>query len=387
MSWMNKICVYTSITGDYDNLREVTIKDKNVDFICYTNNKNIKSKIWKVIYIENEGLNNHQLSRKIKMLGTDYINNKYQISIWQDASVVWDKEPSLFVKKYLKKAPFASFKHFGRSCIYDEAGEVIRLRKEKKEQVIRTIEFLKKEQFPKQFGLYEMTVFIKKNKDETVKKAMELWYKTYLEYSKRDQLSFMYAVWKNHLKIDSIHLSVWENDWFHCIKHNYKEELTECRVFYGDSSIDEVYNYNLDYVYPYKIKDNIYSFDGKIPEDTSVIEIDITNVPCIEYSNFIFTLPYNQAIFFNTIPYKDSNVFYNDHGIVRIEGNFKKNQKYTLSITLNKLNDLEKYEFINDLSNNLIIESEEKMIKQNKLNEIYSSKLYKIYAFIRKLKR
>ena len=51
-----KICVYTCITGDYDNLHEIKKKEKDIDYYLFTNNKNIKSKTWKVIYIENEEL-------------------------------------------------------------------------------------------------------------------------------------------------------------------------------------------------------------------------------------------------------------------------------------------------------------------------------------------
>jgi len=48
---MKKVCVYTCITGDYDNLKEIKNKEKNIDYYCFTNNKNIKSNTWKVEYI------------------------------------------------------------------------------------------------------------------------------------------------------------------------------------------------------------------------------------------------------------------------------------------------------------------------------------------------
>ena len=41
---MNKICVYTCITGNYDNLIEINNIEEGIDYICYTNNKEIKSK-------------------------------------------------------------------------------------------------------------------------------------------------------------------------------------------------------------------------------------------------------------------------------------------------------------------------------------------------------
>ena len=38
-----RIVVYTAITGNYDELKEPIFIDQNIDYVCFTNNKNIKS--------------------------------------------------------------------------------------------------------------------------------------------------------------------------------------------------------------------------------------------------------------------------------------------------------------------------------------------------------
>ena len=55
---MEKICVYTCITGNYDNLKDVIVKEKGVDYVCFTNNREITSSTWKIIYIDDGILNN-----------------------------------------------------------------------------------------------------------------------------------------------------------------------------------------------------------------------------------------------------------------------------------------------------------------------------------------
>ena len=45
MSKKNKICVYTCITGDYDNPKEILKLEKGIDYYCFTNNKKIKSAV------------------------------------------------------------------------------------------------------------------------------------------------------------------------------------------------------------------------------------------------------------------------------------------------------------------------------------------------------
>lgn len=386
---MPKICVYTCITGDYDDLREISQKEKNVDYICFTNNKNIKSKTWKIIYIDQDGLDNQRLSRKIKMLGHPVINDNYDISVWMDASVVFKRSVKEFVNKYLKKHSFAAFKHSYRNCIYEEAKECLRLRKDKKENVLKIINFLETENYPKNNGLCEMTVFIKKHNDKKVIETMNLWFDIVCNYSKRDQLSFMYCVWKTGLKIDIINLSVWDNEWFVANKHNYKSYLDKYRIYYGDDSVD--FDYDLDYQDSYIINDNKYSIDTKVLADTDKILVELTDIPCIKYTNLkVEVNGLKNTYVFNTIKHGENDIFYDNHGIIQLVGNFKKNQKLKISFNAEKLNFIEITELVNYLSVNSIIK-DDKIVKleqenknlENEIKGILNSKSWKITKPVR----
>ena len=187
-----KICVYTCITGDYDTIHEIEKKESGIDYLLFTNNKKLKSNTWDIIYIEDNTLDNQRLSRKIKILGDSIINENYDISLWMDASVVFKSSVKEFIKKYYdhKKAPFSAFVHNCRNCIYDEAIACIKARKDTKEIIQKHVKFLQQEKYPKNNGLYEMTVFIKENNNPIVKKTMKMWFDMVCNYSKRDQLSF-----------------------------------------------------------------------------------------------------------------------------------------------------------------------------------------------------
>ena len=126
---MKKICAYTCITGDYDDLNEIENKEKNVDYLCFTNNKKLKSNTWKIIYIEDEKLDNQRLSRKIKMLSHPYIKDNYDISVWMDASVVFKKSIIDFVNKYLKNNSFAAFKLILETAYTKKLKPVINIKK------------------------------------------------------------------------------------------------------------------------------------------------------------------------------------------------------------------------------------------------------------------
>lgn len=345
---MKKICVYTCITGNYDNLHEVEVIDKSVDYICFTNNKKITSDTWQIVYIEDETLDNQRLSRKIKMLSHPIIEENYEISVWMDASVVFDRKVSEFVSKYLKKSPFAAFKHSFRNCIYEEAKECIRQKRDKKETILKHIDFLKKENYPEKNGLCEMTVFIKKHNDKKVKETMQMWFDMLCKYSKRDQLSFMYCVWKTGMKIDLIDLMVWDNEWFHCLKHNYKKELDTCRIYFGN---DLNFDPTLDVQPTYIKKNNMYTLKTKVLKNTDTIEIELTDIPCIEYKNLkIEGIKPEKTELFNTIEIDNKTIFYSDSGMLKLTGDFKKNEVLQLSVELKKLNELEQYQLIESMS-------------------------------------
>lgn len=392
---MKKICVYTCITGSYDNINEIEKKEKNIDYLLFTNNKNITSTTWKVVYIEDKKLDNQRLSRKIKILGHPMIDDKYDISLWMDASVLFKSSINDFIETYYneKKSVFSAFKHCLRNCIYDEAIECIKQRKDRKETIINHIKYLEAEKYPKQNGLYEMTVFIKNHNDPMVKKTMEMWFDMVCNYSKRDQLSFMYCVWKTGMKINPIELNVWDNKWFICNKHIYTSNIKEYRIYFGNES---EYNYNNDIQGNYQIKGKKYIIDTIIPDNVNKASIEISKVPCIRYRNLkIKDVSEKQIQSSYVNVYNNESIFYKDISLVIVKGNFKKGKKFHLEVELEKLIENELYGFINHLGeeiNNYRIElSELQSLKlenealRKEINDILNSKAWKLIEKLRKV--
>lgn len=382
---MEKICVYTCITGNYDNVSEITNKEKGIDYYLFTNNENIKSNTWKVVYIKDDTLDNQRLSRKIKMLGHPEINDKYDISVWMDASVIWQKSIKEFVNTYLKKNNFAAFKHGFRDCIYVEANECIRVKKDTKENIVRHINFLRKEGFPEHYGLCEMTVFIKRHKDPLVQKTMKMWFDMLCKYSKRDQLSFMYCVWKNNLPLDIIPLHVWENEWFKTVIHNVKKEIKNSRVYYGH---DMPFDLNRFETVDYKIKGNVYSYSSKVLEDCDQIEIEVTDIPIVEYNKLtIDGIKLTKVHRFNTLDFNGRNIFYTNSGMVKIEGDFKKGDKWSLSVELHKLDEKEIIDLVAYVADRNVTLTMELDSKKREVKSIKNSKAWRALSFLRRFKK
>ena len=98
------------------------------------------------------------------------------------------------------------------------------MKKDKKENVDPQIERYKREGFPKDYGLLQSNILIRKHNNEDCIKLMEDWFNEVKNGSHRDQLSFNYALWKNEdIKIEYLDKYIYRSKWFFWNgKHNVK---------------------------------------------------------------------------------------------------------------------------------------------------------------------
>ena len=329
-----KVCVYSCITGDYDNLHDILYPEKTIDYYCFTNNKNLKSNTWKIIYIENNGLDNVRLARKIKILGHPIIN-QYETVVWTDADVIWQQPISKFIKSCLKTSSLAIFKHHVRNNIRDEAIACLRLRKDDKATILKTLHHYESVGYPDNNGLCESTVFIKKPNDPKVVETMQIWFDIVKDFSRRDQLSFNYAVWKTKLKVNYINLNVWDNSWFFTAKHTPNKIIDECHVYYGNPDLN--FDFNKYQTYKYQQKNNTYFIRVTVPNNTSEIEFNPSDITGLNYCNIIIKPNPKRIAIFGASHYSHNSAFCNSHGIIRIYGHFQKKQIISFSIEMSNM--------------------------------------------------
>ena len=372
---MKKICVYTCITGEYDDLKEINEKEKGIDYYCFTNNPNLKSNTWKIIKIDNEGLDNQRLARKIKILSHPILD-EYDITIWQDASVSFIKKVSDFINTYTdSEFKISFFKHYCRKSIKEEAKACIELKKDDEEVIKKQIEFYKKEKFPDNLGLYETTVFIKSNKDEQVKETMKIWFDMILKYSKRDQLSLTYALYKTGLKVNEIDLNVWDNNWFKTYIHNTFGNTYDIHYIVNNKLIIKTYYYK-------KEKDYL-SIDVKIPKNIDILKI----VVCIPSMIFCHILKSNyEFIIENGITTKNGYISKEGGLYLTFTDVDTKKDNIKLDITLSKI-DKNIYDTLNEYAseNERLKQSNDELIKL--LRNVENSVSYKITKPLRLITR
>ena len=369
-----KICVYTCITGNYDDLKEInkSVYEENIDYYCFTNNKNFKSDTWKIIYISDDDLDNHLLSRKIKILGHEIINNNYDISVWIDGAASLNLKITDFLNNEcdFKNYELFCFRHSVRDCIYQEAKACIQLMKDNPEIIRRQVNFLKSENYPENYGLCEMGLFARDLHSEKVTKTMEIWFDMLLKYSKRDQLSFMYSVYKTDVKLQQLDLNVFDNKYFDWIPHCNFDNLNQYNVFFDNIdnfSIEDVKTYN------YKLDGITYIINFDVIKDCE--EIDI----CLTYNTGLFITNINTSFNYIMLDAKfiNSNYYFsNKNPIMRIKGKFKENQKVEIKLNMSIIDVSEMInhlEFINNKLEKEISTNENNILKYQKLADTYNN--------------
>lgn len=201
---MNKIVVYTCIIGDYDTLKPVCNRSSRIDYICFTDNPNIKSDgVWEIRRLPpddlyTEGLSKIKKQRIVKILPHIYLK-EYDVSIWVDGNI---QITGNLIFEFLNVLDLNNHfmyvnRHPSRDCIYREEVDVLRRKKDLPENTNPQIRRYKEEGFPEHFGLAETNIIVRKHNDYRCKKLMFDWAKEIINGSHRDQLSFDYCRWKN----------------------------------------------------------------------------------------------------------------------------------------------------------------------------------------------
>ena len=204
-----KMVVYTCLTGGYDALLTPDYMNPECDYVCFTDDEEmIKRRYigpWKIEPLRFSELNNSKNNRWHKMHPHILFPN-YSASLYIDSNVNF-KTGKIF--EYIRSVPHKCFlalpRHSKRDCIYDEADFVVASKIDSIENVAPLMDKYRQENFPEHFGLAENNVIFRRHNNKECIKLMEEWWSIFNQYSRRDQLSLFYLLWKN--KIDYVFFS------------------------------------------------------------------------------------------------------------------------------------------------------------------------------------
>lgn len=181
------ITVYTALTGDKDELVRQTRLDGS-PYVAFVNHYN-------------QFKDDRRNSRIQKILAHRYISTPY--SIYVDANIKLLCSPVNLVEKYLKDYDLMVFTHPTRDCIYDEAITCAKRGLDDLETIISQVKRYEDEGYGKHKGLCECGVIIRRHTKD-VEVFNNIWWAEYCAGSRRDQISFMYAIDRAQLPFKAV---------------------------------------------------------------------------------------------------------------------------------------------------------------------------------------
>lgn len=222
-----KICLYTAIFGNYETLKS-PVKIEGLDYVCFTDNPDLKSDIWDIRYVKPPlEVPVSLFYKKIKCLSHEYLK-EYDITIWLDANfVIKDKNYLNYLISNFKSNKLMLYKHvclagMPRDCAYQEAEYSMTIPKYNKEKLSSQInEYENLHEFPKHYGLYQSGFLLRNNKDDEVKTFNEFWLKEIERFGKifpQCQVSLAFTLWKLDINFDTLE-NIWDVDKYEITTH------------------------------------------------------------------------------------------------------------------------------------------------------------------------
>lgn len=189
-----KIALYTVNIGGYDQIIE-SDKIDGVDMFMITDMP-YDGSAWNIIRPMFRAESDMKTSRHPK-INSHLFFPDYDYTIYIDSNMFINMHPRFFIENFLSNTDIALHKNPYRSCLYEEANEVIRLKYENPDIVNAQVEYIRKEKYPEKNGLGACHLLVRRNTSH-ISQLNEMWWSMVSRFSYRDQLSFDYSCWKTY---------------------------------------------------------------------------------------------------------------------------------------------------------------------------------------------
>lgn len=200
------VVIYTAISGGFDDLIQHKYISKDFDYVCYTDTPIEDPGIWEIRSLEDRGLDSNRNAKYYKIFPHE-IFPEYEYSIWIDGNIdVLNDDLERRVYELINHNNLISANvHFERSCIYQEGNICMAYSIDDPGIIKKQMDYLASSGFPKNYGLFEMNLIFRIHNNPVIITLMNDWWEMIIRFSKRDQLSFMYALWKNDLSCEKMY--------------------------------------------------------------------------------------------------------------------------------------------------------------------------------------
>lgn len=189
-----KIVVYTALIGDCDGL----LSRPGGDAVAFVTHTHAGATGWEQRVVPAEW-GPRRTARHYKALPHRYMPDA-DVWIWIDGNVQMSVAPEEAAARWLK-GDLATFNHWERDCLYDEAAFCAKIGKDAPQTLRAQTRRYEAAGMPRHWGLAATRVMIRRNMPEMAM-LNEAWWAEIERGSVRDQVSLPYVCWKAGIRWD-----------------------------------------------------------------------------------------------------------------------------------------------------------------------------------------
>lgn len=197
-----RIVAYTSVLGAYDVVYAPARCPLVDEFRLYTDGS-VNRRGWKNFHAIKKFDSAILTNRYYKFFPYEFLENA-DCSIYFDGNIGIIGDISPLVSQFMESdASIGLFMHRDRSSVEQEAEACISLGRFDRtdlEKYSKQLEHMRLSDAPRELGLYDNGVILRKHGDLRLRDAMDDWWGQLLTYTKRDQLSLPYVLWKHGIE-------------------------------------------------------------------------------------------------------------------------------------------------------------------------------------------
>lgn len=199
------ITVYTTIIGQWDQLRAPEVTEAGVRYICYSDIPRDPVAPWEIQPAYMPYANNSRNSRLPKIL--PHLHFDAVVSIYHDANFVLRGYPSHLIAEHLKSHDIAMFQHPCRKHVGEETAILLKEKIGDPCEVEAAQTLWKHHGAP--LGLWAGGFIVRRHTPE-IRELNEAWWQLFRDGCTRDQISLPVAVHQCGIKINTLRGNIYE---------------------------------------------------------------------------------------------------------------------------------------------------------------------------------
>jgi hypothetical protein len=193
----NRIVAFTVITANYDTLRVPRTLDPDIDYVCFSDTPRSDLGMFEIRPLPYHHADPVRAARFVKT-HPHLLFPEHDIAIWMDATIIIasDLKP-LIARLRAANLPVGGIPHPRRHDVYDEAYLCARARKDDLVVIAAQVARYLTAGVPRHLAVCDTSFMIWNLRHAAAAAVLDSWWREIEAGSRRDQISFNYALWRH----------------------------------------------------------------------------------------------------------------------------------------------------------------------------------------------